>query len=369
MLPSRDTPGDASAVEAAFDRALEHAARQPWRPERRSEALLKHGVPTFAESVRIKPQDATGYDAVVYGIPFEGLVVKDPRTFYPQGTGPAPGADVYSRPGAFEAPDAIRRASLFYSLDHSGGLSPEHGLALADHVRLADAGDADLGDQEPEQLLRWVPDEIEQIVQAGSVPLVIGGDHLVPIFPLTALHRGGRRLGVIVYDSHFDLSWEPRYWAGSQWARAMELGVLDPRNLVLIGIRGLRNSIAWQAAARELGVSFYTIADVEREGLPAITAKALAHALDGVDELYVSVDVDAFDPAAVPAQKYPEPGGLSAREVVYSLRQVLAQDAPLAGFDFCCLGPAYDHQHTGSAVAARCFVEVLAGLAERKRRA
>lgn len=359
---------DHERLTDAFARAEEAAAAAPWRVERRAEALLRHGVPTFAEAPRIRPQAATGYDAIVYGIPFEGLVVKDPRTFYPQGTGPAPGSDVYSRPGAYDAPEAIRRASLFYSLDHSGGLMPERGLALADHLRLADAGDAAVGEQTPEELLQWVPGELEHLIRAGAVPLVIGGDHLVPIFALTALHRAlGARVGVITYDSHYDLSWEPRYWAGSQWARAMELGVLAPQNLVHIGIRGLRNSVFWQAAANELGVSSFTMADVEQRGLEDVGAEALERALDGVDALYVSVDVDAFDPAAVPAQKYPEPGGFSTREVIASLRQVIGDASALVGFDFCCLGPAYDHQHTGSAVAARCFVEVLGALAERNR--
>ena len=355
-------------IEGAFSKAEERAGATPWRVERHAEALLRKGVPTFAESPHIGVADAEGYDAVVYGIPFEGMVVKDPRTFYPQGTAPEPGSDLYSRPGAYDAPAAIRQASLFYSLDHSGGLMPERGLTLADHLRLADAGDAAIGDQRPEELIEWVPGELEQIVSAGAVPLVIGGDHLVPIFPLTAIHRVlGKRVGVITYDSHLDLSWEPRYWAGSQWARAMELGVLDPANLVHIGIRGLRNSVLWEAAAEELGIQYFTMQDVEERGLAQVNAAALERALDGVDLLYVSVDVDAFDPAAVPAQKYPEPGGLSSRELIASLRQVIGGATQLAGFDFCCLGPAYDHQHTGSAVAARCFVEVLGALAERNQ--
>lgn len=357
---------DPDAVAAAFGRAEEAASAAPWRVERRSEALLHPGVPTFAEAPRFDPDEADGYDAVIYGIPFEGLVVKDPRTFYPQGTAPPPGADVYSRPGAFGAPDAIRQASRYFSLDHSGGSMPELGISLGSRLRIADAGDAAVGDQTPEQLLGWVPHELERIIGAGAVPLVIGGDHLVPLFPLTAIHRvRGERIGLITYDSHHDLSWEPSYWAGSQWARAMEMGVVDPANLVQIGIRGLRNSLVWQAAAAELGIRSFTMAEVERDGIEAVTQAALTAALDGVDALYVSVDVDAFDPAAVPGQKYPEPGGLTIREMITSLRTVCAEAPAIAGFDFCCFGPPYDCQRIGATAVARCFIEILAGLARR----
>jgi agmatinase len=353
-------------LTAAFDAARSRAERSPARVERRAESLLRPGVPTFAETPPVAVQDASEYDAVVYGIPFEGFVVKDPRTFYPQGTAPAAGSDAYSRPGSYDAPAAIRAASTIYSLDHSNGLMPERGLVIGDLLRVADAGDAAVGEQHPDQLLEWVPDQIAAIVAGGAIPLVIGGDHLIPLFSIGGIFKAtGKRLGVICYDSHLDLSWEPRYWAGSQWPRLMELGALNPENLVQIGIRGLRNSAFWEAASAELGVRYFSMAEVMQLGLEEVGRRAVQRALDGCDLLYVSVDVDAFDPAALPAQKYPEPGGFTARELIYSLRQVIGDADTLAGFDFCELGPAYDYQSTGAAVAARCFVEVLGALAER----
>ena len=354
-------------LEAAFGRAGELARQSPARVERRSESLLAPGVPTFIEAPRVDLDGGVaGYDAVVLGVPFEGFVVKDPRTFYPQGTAPPPGSDIYARPGAYEAPAAIRRASLFYSLDHSNGFMPEKGLRLGEGVRVGDAGDLPVRDRKPEEALALAAAAVESIVRAGALPLVIGGDHLVSLFPLAGIHAAtGKRVGVITYDAHLDLSWEPRYWAGSQWARAMELGALDPRNLVQIGVRGLRNSIFWQHAAEELGVRYYSMAEVDARGLDEVNREAVERALDGVDALYLSVDVDCFDPAACPAQKYPEPGGFTGREIIRSIEQVLDAAGGLAGFDFCCLGPAYDVDCYGAALAARCFVEVLGGLAAR----
>lgn len=357
-------------VKSAFDRAGDVAKRSDARVERRSEALLRPGVPTFAEVQRTTPGSVEGCDAVFYGIPFEGFVVKDPRNFYPQGTAPPPGHDVYSRPGAYEAPAAIRQASLFYSVDHSNWLLPERGLTVGDHLTVGDAGDAPVGEQTPEELLEWLPDSISSITRAGAVPLILGGDHSVSLPTIAGIHAAtGKKLGVVTYDAHYDLSWFPRYWAGSQWARAMELGALDPANLVHVGIRGVRNSQFWHAAARELGTTVLTIDDIEARGVHEVSVEARERALAGCDALYVSIDVDVFDPANVPAQKYPEVGGLTTREMLVSLRTVLGDGRELVGFDFSCLGPAYDHQHHGAAVAGRCYVEVLAALAAGRRAA
>jgi arginase family enzyme len=357
-----------SELEAAFGRASEAARRSPARVERRTESLLARDTPTFLECPRVDLDgDLSSFDAIVLGLPYESVIVKDPRTFYPQGTAPPPGTGIYSREGSYEAPAAIRRASLFFSLDHSGGWLPEHGLVLGERLRIGDAGDLPIRELPPEQALEQGASAIERIVRAGAVPLAIGGDHLIALLVVAGIHRAtGKRLGVIAYDAHLDLSWEPRYWAGSQWARAMELGALAPGNLVQIGVRGARNSILWQRATEELGVKFFTMRDVDRLGLEEVNRQALERAWEGADALYLTLDVDAFDPAALPAQKYPEPGGFGAREILRSLEQVLDHGEGICGFDFNELGPAYDHQHHGAALAARCLVEVLAGLARRR---
>lgn len=358
---------DAKKIAQQFENVDRIAKSKDTRVERRAEALLKPGVPTFAEVPRLTGLDTTGYDAAFYGIPFEGFVVKDPRNFYPQGTAPLPGHDVYSRPGAFEAPDAIRKASKFYSIDHSNWLLPERGIVIGDHLKVGDLGDAPIGSQEPEEILEWLPDNIAQVTKSGTVPLIIGGDHSVSYPTIAGIYKAlGKKLGVVTYDSHYDLSWYPRYWAGSQWARAMELGALEPENLVHLGIRGVRNSHFWHEAAHELGTTIITIDDIEKKGIEEVSAQARETALSNCDALYVSIDVDVFDPAFVPAQKYPEVGGLTTREMLQSLRTVLGNGKELVGFDFSCLGPAYDHQYHGAAAAGRCYVEVLAALASGK---
>jgi agmatinase len=193
------------------------------------------------------------------------------------------------------------------------------------------------------------------------VPIVFGGDHAIPIPVLQVLAgKLSGKLGVVTFDSHFDLSYEPKYWAGSQWARAFELGFLEPANFVQIGIRGGRESLADREVAEELGHRYYTMADIDELGIAAIAQEALEAATAGTEALYISLDIDVVDPA-YGGQKYPDPAGLSARELVLALR-VLAR-GPLAGFDICCLAPRYDLQGHLSQLAARAAVEVIAGLA------
>ncbi len=346
-------------LKAAYERATELASKAPARVDRR----MDERVLTFIDVPSVDLQQGVdGLDAVVLGVPYEGIAVKDPRTFHPRGSSPPPGSDLYSRRGTYEAPRAVRHASVFYSLDHSNGYMPEYGLRLGERLRIADAGDLPLRDCRAEEAFEITSEAVEQIVRAGAVPLVIGGDHVVPLFVLAGIFAAtGKRIGVITYDSHFDLAREPRFWEGSQWAHLMELGALAPKNFVPIGIRGLRNAVLWDHVTQELGIPYFTMADVDRLGLEEVNRRALEHARDGTDLLYVSLDVDAFEPVFCPAQTHPESGGFTAREMLRSLGQVASEG--ICGFDICCLGPAHDVQFMGCELAARCLVEVLAAMA------
>jgi agmatinase len=97
--------------------------------------------------------------------------------------------------------------------------------------------------------------------------------------------------------------------------------------------------------------------------------EALARICRDVDALYISLDLDVIDPAFLPAQKYPDPAGLTAREILQALRVAIDQGPPVVGFDMACLGPDFDVNGLGSQLAARCAVEVIGGLGWRRARA
>lgn len=356
---------DPVQVQDAYRRAGERAAGSGARVDRRVQPLLAGGAPTFLDAPPVELGALGEPDVAVLGVPFEGVTTRDPLTFVPRGAAPPPApSDHYHRSGADQAPAAIRYGSTFNSLLHSNGWLPEYRVALGDRLDIVDAGDVQLEHLGEEEAADVAAEAVADVAGAGAMPLVLGGDHTVSGFVLDGLHRADAgRVGVIVYDSHLDLTWEPRIWAGSQWGRAFELGALEPANLVQIGIRGTRNAVIFEEVAQELGITYFTIPEVDERGIRAVTQAALELALDGVERLYVSLDVDVLDPAFCPAQKYPDSGGLTAREVFSSIRMAVGAAPAIAGFDICCLGPAYDLRHAGAVCAARAALEVLGGLA------
>jgi arginase family enzyme len=355
---------DPMKVREAFQRGVSQAASLKGRPERVMAPFLHDDVPTFAESLHVStPQGLEGAGAAVLGIPFEGVRLLDPATYAPAGAAPAPDGAIYGRSGADAGPQAIRRHSVFYSLRHGRGYLPEvdPDLVIADHLPLVDYGDVAVAAGDVEETFLRAHEKLADIMAAGAVPIVLGGDHSIPIPVLQVLSgKLNGKLGIVVFDSQFDMSYEPKYWAGSQWARAFDLGVVEPENFVQIGLHGGRECLADKAVAEELGYRYYTMADIDELGIATVAQEALETATAGTEALYVSLDVGVVDPA-YGGQAHPDPGGLSARELLRALR-VLAR-GPVAGFDVCGLAPRYDLQGHLSQLAARAALEVIAGIA------
>lgn len=358
---------DAEDIRAAWDRAASRAADAKGRPERAMAPILHDDVPTFMEApCATTAGQLEGAGAVVLGIPFEGVKILDPVTYAPALAAPAPEGSIYYRSGADEGPAAIRRQSVFYSLRHGRGLIPEvdRDLFILDRLRVVDYGDVAAAPDDVETTFLRAHERLADIFAAGAVPIVLGGDHSIPVPVLQVLAgKLAGRLGLVALDAHFDMSYERKYWAGSQWARAFELGIVEPANFVQIGIRGVREPLADKYVADELGYRYYTMADVADLGIRTVAQEALELAASGTEALCISLDVDVVDPAHG-GQKYPDPGGLGARELLRALR-ILATGR-VAAFDICCLAPRYDLQGHLSHLAARAAVEVIAGLAAQQ---
>lgn len=358
-------------LDKVWTEACDEAKRTaPQRIERRLEDILYGEIPTFMELPHArKKEDLTGIDVAFVGIPWEGLKYKDTWTALPATASPAPPDSVYYRTGADKAPEAIRKYSLFYSPNHGWGLFPELGrdFVIFNHIKAVDYGDVELDVRDPEKSLKNSIRKISEIYEAGAIPLVSGGDHAIPYPCIRSLmdHTKGN-IGIITFDSHFDLHYEPEFSAASQWLPLLEYPQVNLENYCSIGIRGLRNEIEERLVADKLGIQYFTMSDIEDEGIHRIIEKALKIAGENTEALYVSLDIDVMDPAFCPAQKYPEPGGLTSREIISALRQIGKQRL-INGFDICCLGPQYDARTGPSAqLCARLFMEVMATIAWHK---
>jgi arginase family enzyme len=223
--------------------------------------------------------------------------------------------------------------------------------AAGGSLRAADYGDVEVVDDDPAVAFMQGHERLADIVAAGAAPLVLGGDALVSVPVLQVLSGKLRgRLGVIAFTPVFEVAPEPLYSAGSRWARALELGVLAPANLVLVGGRDAPSDAPAHAVLDRLGATTYSLEAVVRDGMRTVAQEALEVASSGTEAVYLSVDLGVVAGLG-------DPVGLEARELVAGVQIVSA--ALLAAADICGGGAA------GSAAAARVAAEIAAGVARR----
>jgi agmatinase len=152
---------------------------------------------------------------------------------------------------------------------------------------------------------------------------------------------------------------------GTPMRRLIEEGWVEGRNFVQVGLRGYwpeKATFDWMA---EQGFRWHTIVDVEERGVDAVIGDAIAEALDGPDLVYLSVDIDVVDPGMAPGTGTPEPGGMSARELLRAIRRV-AGAVDLAGMDVVEVSPPYDQSEVTALLAYRVVMEALSALAARR---
>jgi agmatinase len=331
---------DANELRAAWDRAARRLADTPGggTPPCPDEGPAFMGAPTTAD-----PHGLEGADAVVLGIPFAPL---DP--------------DVAAGPAAIR-----RRAAAIATLASSSGApAAARRLEAAAAVRLVDYGDVVAEPDDVEATFMRAHDKLADIFAAGALPIVFGGDHSVtiPVLQVLAAKLAGK-LGIVAFDARLDLDLEPRYRAGSQWVRAFELGVVEPANIVEIGIREAPEPDLARMVADELGVRFYTVADVDELGIVAVAQEALEAAGAGTEAVYVSIDLGAAD-ASDSGSGSPLSAGLSARELARAVRTLAG--GRVAGLDVCGLAPSRDPEGRLAGLAVIAALEVLAGLAGQR---
>lgn len=356
---------DPAAVRAAWERATARAGAR--RADERGLAPSPLGdVPTFLEAPRATgPGELAGAHVAALGIPWDGPAQAAPGVTAPSDASPPAPGDGYHRGGAAEGPSAIRRASLHASLRHGGYLAGHDGdFSVLERLRLVDYGDVAAVPGDVEATFLRAHEKLADVIAAGALPIVLGGDHAVsvPVLQVLAGKLAGK-LGIVSFDARLGLLLRPRYAAGSQWCRALELGMVEPANVVHVGTRGARGPLAERLMADELGTHCYTMADVDELGIGAVAQEALELAAAGTEAVYVSLDVSVLDPAWG-GQLQPEPGGLTSRELLTAL--AIVSRGGLAGFEVCGVAPRHDRRGTLAHVAARAALEVVWGLAGQR---
>ena len=295
------------------------------------------------------PGTFAGVDVVILGAPFDG------------GTS--------HRPGARFGPMAIRMTDY---LPHDGA-RPSLALrtdGLAD-LMVVDAGDVEMYSGNIEKALPALEAAVEKVTRAGAIPVILGGDHSIafPDAKGVANVLGHGRVSMLHFDAHADtgdIEFGSLWGHGQPMRRLIESGALRGDRFLQIGLRGYwppPQTLDWMAAQ---GMRSYEMTEIGRRGLPACLTEAFTIATDECEGVFLSVDIDVCDPGHAPGTGTPEPGGLTARELLDSVRRICLE-LPVVGLDVVEVSPPYDHSDITAALANRVVLEALSAIARRRQ--
>ncbi len=281
-----------------------------------------------------------GLDVALLGIPYDG--------------------GVSYRPGARFGPRAVREQSSLIR-----PWNPVLKVHPFQRLRVADCGDVDVVPISIERTFAAVTARVDEVLAAGARPLAVGGDHSVTLPILRALARRHGPLGLVHFDAHPD-TWDEyfgsKFFHGTPFRRAVEEGLLDPRRMIQVGIRGPLYGPEDFAFHEQHGIEVVRIETVKEQGT-AWVAERLGRLRGG--PVYCSFDIDAVDPAFAPGTGTPEVGGLTSYEALVLVRALAGMT--LVGADVVEVAPPWDGPGQVTALLAANLVFELLGVMATER--
>jgi agmatinase len=276
---------------------------------------------------------AQGIDFAVVGVPWDGA------TSY--------------RTGQRMAPDAIRRVSVM--------LRP-YNLALDVGV-FEDCSGVDYGDLSVipgyiEETYRKIETELYPLVEAGVIPVIMGGDHSITLPELRAIAKIHGPVALVHFDSHTDTNdqyFGKPYYHGSPFRRAVEEDIILPENSIQVGMRGPVYSKDAYHDSMSLGFKVVTMAEIRQMGMQTL----IEHVRDRVGQakVFVTFDIDVVDPAYAPGTGTPEVGGFTSGEAIDLIHGLKGLN--FVGFDVVEVLPDVDTADLTALMAANVIYEFL----------
>ena len=258
-----------------------------------------------------------------------------------------------NRPGARHGPREVRNASSLIRLYHPVSLKSPY-----DKYNIADIGDCPVNPIDLHDSLDRIKNFYLNIKKNKTIPLSIGGDHLISLPILRALAKDGP-IGLFQFDSHSD-TWDSyfggyKYTHGTPFRRAIEENLIDPKKYVMLGIRGSLYDPEDMRWAIEQGVTIITIDDYYNKGFEQ--SMQIVKDVLGNSPSYLTFDIDGIDPTFAPGTGTPEVGGFSVREA-----QLIIRDLNIINFvgaDVVEVSPPFDLNNMTSLVGATIAFEIL----------
>ncbi len=298
------------------------------------------GVPTFMRLPHVPLDDPrlAEVDVGLVGIPWD--------------------SGTTNRPGPRHGPRQLRDLSTMIRAQNGAT-----GVRPFERINCADLGDVPPNPIDIEDGLSRVTAFYEKVHAAGIIPLTAGGDHLCSLPILRALGKAAP-LGMIHFDSHTDLFKD--YFGGMQFThgtpfrRAIEEGLLDPKRVVQIGIRGTAYDSEDRDFADSVGVRVIAIEEFHARGPEDVMREA--REIVGKAPTYVSYDIDFVDPAFAPGTGTPEVGGPTSWQALLVAR--LLDGVNIAGADLVEVSPPFDPSGNTAFLGVSIMFEMLCNMAK-----
>ena len=293
------------------------------------------GISTFGKRPYISDWDAIDADVAVLGAPYD--------------------FGTQWRPGARFGPRAVREASTLFSFGHAGAYDHEDDATyLAGDVRIVDIGDADIIHTKTEESHANIEFGVRKILEAGALPVIIGGDHSINI-PCINAFSDQEPVHVVQIDAHLDFV-DERHGVTAGHGNPMRRAIEKPwvSGMTQLGIRNVSSTAKeGYEDARVRGSDILSVRQVRKLGVEAVLERIPLGA-----RYYVTIDIDAFCPSIAPGTGTPSHGGFLYYDVLEIL-QGLAQRGQVAGIDLVEVAPAYDPTDSTQILAAQLLLNFI----------
>lgn len=292
------------------------------------------GISTFGKYPYVADWDNIDADVAILGAPFD--------------------FGTQWRPGARFGPRGVREASTLFSFGHAGAYDHEDDVTYLENARIVDLGDADIVHTDTINSHNNIEAGVRKILAAGALPVVIGGDHSVNIPCINAFSDFGD-VHVVQIDAHLDFVDERhgvRFGHGNPMRRASEKPYVT--GLSQFGIRNV-SSTAKEGYddARERGSDILSVRQIRSLGVQAVADRIPAEA-----DIYLTIDIDGFDPSIAPGTGTPSHGGFMYYEVL-EMVAIVAQRQRIVGIDLVEVAPDYDHSGSTTTLAAQLLLNII----------
>lgn len=273
---------------------------------------------------------------------------------------PWDGGASLGRPGARYAPRAIREALEWLQnriMDQKIYHVEKRTLIDLQESRFLDQGDLEIVAYSTEETMKKAEERISQLLSEGLFPFILGGDHSISYPGIKALHDStSGEIGIIQFDAHLDLvddsPVQGKFSQSSQIRRALELPRVKPQHVVQIGVRSY-NYPWYQEYLHQHPIVQISAQEVHQRSSDELLQQVF-DALQSVEKIYLTFDMDVFDPAFAPGTGANESGGLTPVQC-FRLLDELYPKVDL--MDIAEVNPLYDHQGITSSLAAKIIFD------------